>query len=877
MARRLKRTAADVDAEIDAHLAACIDHLIAGGMTPEDARAEAVRRFGDLESARLLLHTRTRDGFDLRDWVDGLVQDLRYVLRGLRRSPALSTGVIVTLALGLGLTATVFRIADQVLLRPPAGVSGAHDIRAVETDAVFGGGPPRRATQFSYPDARRVIESGAFVSAAMYTPPRQARDGAGRDILTSAADDAYFPLLAVRLVAGRGFDAREATPGTDIAVAIVSDAYWTSALGRAPLDQRPTVTIAARQYDVVGITAPGFVGIDLDPVDVWLPMGAVTLGRGYMNGVEIPWYRSEMLRGLRVLGRLPSGTSPSAIVARLEAAFAGADGGTQHPPRVARLEPIVPVGQGGRNQAPNRLLARLSGVAVLVLLIASANVVNLLLARGLRRYQEIAIRLALGATRARVVRLLVLESVLLATVSGGAAIVAALWTAEALRRLLFPDAQWTAAALDERTLLFTGLLALVAGLAAGVVPALQSTHVSLTAGMGGSRARGSRRARRTRAILVVAQTALSLALLIGSGLLVRSLIELNTVDLGFEPGGLVTASLGGGLGFGDDTPAGHVSAADAAARLASHPAVEQVAQASIVPFGATAVMDIRVPGASGAPDEGRQPSWSAVGPGYFDAVGIRLVRGRLFDTRDIAGEPVALVNEPMASAYWPDGEIPPGACILAPLIGCARVIGVVSGVTDSPAREPDMSFYVPLDGVNRSARALIIRTAGNRTDDAAAAVRAMLPVDQRVAIEVVSERVSRALRPWRTATWLFGALGAVALVLAGIGVYSVMSYTASERTQELGIRVVLGAARKSVTWLIVADGLRWTLAGSLLGMGLAAAAGRTLGALLHGVSPFDPLVYLAAGLVLVLSSLVAMLALARRAAGVDPLKALRGD
>jgi predicted permease len=877
MTRRIKRTAADVDAEIDAHLQARIDQLVARGMTEEVARVEATRRFGDLEAARTLLHTDTRDGADLREWVVRLRQDLLYVVRGLRRSPALTVGVIVTLGLGLGPTATVFRVADQVLLRPPAGVRGAHDIRVVEAEVVLGSGSVPRATRFSYPDARRLVDARAFAQAAIYTTPRLAQDAAGRDILTSAVDSAYLPLLGARLQSGRGFDTSETVPGADIAVAIVSDAYWISALGRASLDTRQTVTIGTRQYDIVGVAAPGFVGIDLDPVDVWLPLGAVTLGRGQINGIEIPWYQSEMLRSLRVIGRLPAEGPAGAVVDRLAAALAGADRSLQRPKRVARLEPIVPVGGSGPNDASNRLLARLSGVALLVLLIAGANVVNLLLTRGVRRHQEMAIRLALGATRARIARLLILESALLAVASAGAALGAALWTAEALRRLLFPDAHWTAAAFDERTVLVTGALALTAGFAAGIVPALQATHVSLAAGLSGSRVRGSGLARRTRAALVVVQTALSLALLIGSGLLVRSLIELNTVDLGFQPAGLVTASFEGGLGVAEATTTGHLSAADAAVRLVGHPAVAQMAQASIVPFGATAVMDVRVLGAAAAPDDGRQPSWSAVGPGFFDVMGMRLVHGRSFDTEGAAGESVAIVNEPMARVYWPDGEIPSGACVLAPLVGCARIIGVVSGATDSPARAPEMRFYVPLDRMNHAAQALIIRAPANRADDATAAVRAILPAGQRATIEVVTARIDRAVRPWRTATWLFGALGVVALLLAVIGVYSVMSYTASERAQELGIRVVLGATSGSVTRLVVVDGLRWTFVGAATGIGLAAASARTLHSLLHDVSPFDPLVYVGAAGCLIIAALAAILPSARRAARVDPLEALRSE
>lgn len=870
---------AEIDEELRAHLEARVEHLVARGMTPDAARAEALRRFGDLERGRDAIRDAARSSFRI-GWTDvthDFAHDIRYVARGLLRSPTLTLGVTATLALGLGINTAVFRVADFALFRAPAGVARPGDLRWLESSISIGGGAPMKATVFSYPDAAAVVGAGAFAPAAMYVL-RAGHDADGRDLALCYVDDGYVPTLGLRLSAGRAFTPQETRPGSDRPAAIVSDRYWRDRFGAVPLSGDASVTLAGRRYPIVGVMPKAFTGVDLDPIDVWLPLGVGDFGSGTVNGVPITWYQTDMLRAIHVIGRLPASGAETATADQLSAAFAALRPGDTDVVRRAVLHPIVPVGGASLSTETRTLLAELSVVAVVILAIACANAVNLLLARGLRRRQEIAIRLAIGASRVRVSRLLMIESLMLATLGGTAALIAGLWTSEALRRLLFPDAKWTASPADDRTLIATGLLTLAIGVIAGLVPAAQTTAPDLVTGLKREQTRGGGRTAVTRAALVVAQTALSLTLLIASGLLVRSLVKLNQVPLGFDQAGLVTASFESGVA--DRRPGPGLQATDMAARLAATAAdrVQATAGASVVPFGSTSVMTMKVIGSSYTPPDRELPRWAAVDGGYFRLMRTRAVWGRVINGDDTAGsEPVAVINETMAKQYF-DGPVPPNACIQTSGLPCLRIVGVVEDVRDTPSGgAPPMRYYLPLAQEGNGAKGLLVRTSADQAHGVAAEMRAMVPAGQRVTIEVVSDRVARALRPWRTATWLFGMLGVLALALACLGVYSVMNYVASERTQEMGMRLVLGATGLDVVRLIVGNGVKLAFIGAFAGILVSAIASHYLSALLFGVSPFDPATYIGAAASLIVASAAAVLSPALRASRVDPVTALRHD
>lgn len=864
----------DIDEEIHAHLDLRIEHLVSGGMTRTEARVEALRRFGDLEAGRaaLLAQARAeRRRRRVRDTIEQLLQDARYAARALVRTPAFSLGVVTTLALGLGINSATFRVADQVLFRPPAGVRAPSTVRRVEASITRGKGQPQRATSFSYNDVRAVAASNAFSAVATYSPQRSQREPDGAELAVLSVDAAYFPLLGVTPVQGRNFTVEEAEPLAARGVAIVSFNWWQSGMGGAPLSEHSTVTVRDRVYQVIGVAPRGFIGIDLDPIDIWVPHGDGNLGEGTINGVVIPWHRLDSALPLRLIGRVGVDQTDSLVNDRLAAAFLARDQETGRPLRTPVLRGIVPVGDSVRNQDANRLLGRLTGVAAIVLLLACANTINLLLARGLRRRQELGIRIAIGASRARIVRLLVVESLLLATAGGIAAGVSGFWIAGALRRLTFPDARWTSTALDERTLLFTAAMTVLAGMTAGLLPALQVTGSNLSGGLKDGVARGGVRSRTTRAALIVVQTAMSLALLVTSGLLVLSLVRLNAVHLGFDPDGLITISVNGAL-FGKAEPI-----AQEGARLSAMPGVREVALAAVPPFGTTAVMSVSVPGSTFVRESlDDQTQYSIVSDNYFAVLGTRITRGRSFLPSDVAGaEQVAVVNEAMLRNYWPRGD-PFSSCIL--MSGrCPRVVGVVEDVRDGPGARAPMRFYLPLAQDARPAAVLLVRTSRADTAAVAAAARSLFPATRRAVIEIVAERVARALRPWRTATLLFVTLGIVALALAAVGIYSVMTYLVSERTYELGIRVALGATGGDVIRLIVASGGRVVALGGAIGLLTAAAISRVLKALLFGVSPFEPAVYALSFVAVTVLGILAMLPPARRAAGVNPVTALRSE
>ncbi len=883
-----RRSRDDLEAELQAHIAARVEYLVARGQSRDAAHAEAMRRFGDVDTTLAILQE-SADEKDRRLAIDerisSLRQDARFVLRGLRRSPAFAAGVIVTLTLGLGINSAVFRVADRVLLRAPAGVVDAASLRRVITSTPFAGGAPVESGTMSYPDAESILDSRAFRRAAAYAFARTPRLAGGREISGVYVDSGFFAMLGVRATVGRLFDANETQAGSEIPVAVLSYDLWQRELGGAPLTNATSITVSDKRYRVIGVTQRGFTGIDLDPIDLWLPFGVASLGRAVVNGTVIPWYRTNNLRAVRVVGRMMANATDARVATQAVTGIASVDKDHGRLARTLVLRPISSSPDGTAKDSGGRLIGRLAGVAILVLIIACANAANLLLARALRRRREIAVRLALGAARARVVRLLIVESILLGLIGGGAAALGGYWTGEGLRRLVFPDAKWATTAFDDRAIVFTLVIALVAGLIAGLAPALQLTNPDLVSALKDNRHQPGRRSHRTRAILVVVQTAFSVMLLIASGLLVRSLQKLNAISLGFDPDGLVTALVPTNTLMGrvlDPTAApipGRITAREVADRMRRHPAVRGLAMASTVPFGAQSSMDVSVPGRPRPEIEGRGngPFYIAVSPEYFSVMGTRLLRGRSFANSDDRGsQPVAVVGQTMAKVFWPNGD-PFNSCIL--LSGtCAQVVGIVEDVRDSRgAGTPPIRFYLPLSQHADSAAGVIVRTSADRAPTIASLLKAAIPSAQRPQVEVISDRVALALRPWRLATMLFTALGLVALVLACVGVYSVMSYVASERVHELGVRVVLGATSGDIVRLVLTGGLRLVGAGTLLGLAGAAAGAHLLESLLFAVSAHDPAVYAGAVGILCGMGIAATLVPALRVMNADPTVALRAE
>jgi len=702
----------------------------------------------------------------------------------------------------------------------------------------------------------------------------------------------FFPLLGVRAERGRFFgeeDDRVDAPGT----AVVSHEYWRAALGADPGVLGRTLEITGEPYTIVGVAPPGFTGVDLAPVDVWLPLlaaGVRLSGCGWVDSRR--WYcMSAVVRiapGADVAAARDEATA-LLVNGRRQGIQAGEYAAKEdmYPgdARVA-LDPLI-AARGPEASAESKVARWLGGVSVVVLLIACANVANLLLARGTRRRREIAVRLALGVGRTRLVGVIVVESLALALLGAVAAVALAHWGGDVVRRALLPGVLFPDPAFGGRALLFTLGAAVVAGLFAGVVPALQATRAVLAGDLSMGAGTTSGRRSRTRALLTVAQAGLSVVLLVGAGLFVRSVSAVRSLDLGLDVDRLLIATLEfrtRGSGFlGMEDPERNEVYASAMERLRGSPDVEAVAGTSS-PFQWGTGARLRVPGRDSLPRlPGGGPYVQDVTPSYLTTVGLRVLRGRDLSPSDGPGaERVALISETMSRTLWPDEE-PLGQCLL---VGdteeCTTVVGVVEDASRGQIREdPYMTYYLPLaQREGRTLQGLYIRTTGDPERTAAALAPVLRGMDPRVRFATVRslrEQIDPQTRSWTLGATMFSVFGLLALLVAAVGLYGVLAFDVAQRTRELGIRTALGAERTRLLRSVVLDGVRLALVGVALGLGVALAAAPRVGALLFEVSPRDPVVLSVVATTLVAVALLAALVPALRATRVDPVTALRTE
>ncbi|HVT38613.1 MAG TPA: ABC transporter permease [Gemmatimonadaceae bacterium] len=885
----------EMDDEIRLHLQERADQLQASGFTAQEAQAEALRRFGSLDDARARLHSsavKRERRLQVREHLDAIRQDVRYALRGLRKSPTFTIGVVTTLALGLGINSAVFRLLDQFFVRAPAAVHEPRTLRHVITTHADFGGELGERRGFSYPEARALTAVAAFGATGIYSRPAPQLLPDGRTVQVSSAGAGYMTLLGVHAWLGRLFTADELRPGREIATIILGFAYWHREFAEDRNVIGRSITVAGRAYQVIGVTPPEFIGVELDPVDMWVPLGAAHFGAMTVNGVTLPWYEGTWGRPLCVLARVRTGTPDQSAAAQARLALLGVPGigafgsGTDSRERV-ELRSLEAVRTGGANGTSVRVLTRVAVVAALILLMACANATNLLLSRALQRRREIAVRLALGVSRARLLRLLLMDGVALALIGSLVAITAGYWAAAALRTLLFPAARWTTAPLDARAALSTLVVALAVGIVVGLTPAVPSSRPDLVLALRGATSKPGRRSRHTRDALVVMQAALSVLLLVGAGLFVRSLQELAAVDLGMKPVGLLSASVDNGVpsatpprAAGTETVA---SIDEWVTRARSLPGVSVVAPASIAPLGAVSSVTIDIPGRDSTPDPDMGgPFITGTTADYFPALGMRVLGGRGILSTDGAGaDRIAVINRTMARTYWP-GRDPVGACFRIGGRGhpCSRIVGVVEDLRDKPmAPSAAMRYYVPLEQMSPAspARAVVVRVAPNHLTSVLPVLQRLTLNGRRLSIEVAESRVAGSLRPWRVGTAMFGGLGALALVLAGLGLASVLMYTFSERARELAVRMALGASGGSIVALVVRSGLRLVGTGFVIGAALSVLGSRVMTSVVFGTSVTDPFAYAVAGAVLFSAALVATIVPAWRAHNVDPAVTLRAE
>jgi len=802
-----------------------------------------------------------------------VLQDLRYALRTFARSPALVAAAVVCLALGIGANATIFGVVDTLLFRPPPHVLDPERVVRLYFRRRL---PPFGTTTSSitgYPLYTLIRESArAFDALAAYTYSQKASLGRGVDarrVRVVLASASYFPLLGVRPALGRFYLADEDRPDGP-AVVVLGYGFWRASFQNDSGILGRQLQLGRSSYTVVGVAPERFTGVNLENVDAWVPLTTATpelMGPGSLN-------RGSYF--LQIIGRLGPGGREAAereatLAFRAEDVYSGGDSNA-----VALLGPVQHA-RGPELSQNARVSMWLTAVSVIVLLVACANVANLLLARALQRQREIAVRLALGAARLRLARQLVTESVLLALAGGVAALLVTLWVGPVIRAFLLPDIPALASAVDGRVLLFTGGVALLTGFLAGLVPALQVGRADLTPALKAGAGEGRYRRSRLRSALLVGQVALTVTLIVGAGLFARSLRNVAGQDFGFDPAHTLLATM-------DLRAAGYRPAQinqlnlQMLARLEGLPGVEAAA-ATIGHFGWATASSVSVPGRDSIPQlKAGGPYYQRVTAGYFAAMGTP-VHGRAFTPAD-RGSPVAIVNETMARLLWP-GESAIGKCFL---VGsdkrCAGIIGVVPDARRFNAVEDaSMHFYVPFtDDSSEFITALVVRARG-RPQDLVAPVRAALQQTAAnlpyAAVTPLADLVAPSIRPWRLGTTMFGVFAGLALVLAAVGLYGVLSYTVAQRSHEIGIRMAMGARRGNVLGLMVGQGVKIAALGAGIGAVAALAGGRVLSSLLYGVSPRDPLVLLGAAVIPLVVAAIASYVPARRAAKVDPVVALR--
>jgi predicted permease len=871
---RSRREAEFAD-ELNGHLDANVRDNIRAGMTPGEARRAALLTLGGVEMTRETYREQQRVHV-----IDVFVRDLRYGARVLLKNPGFALAGMLILGLGIGANTAIFSVVNAVILRPLPFRDSARIMRVWHT-------PPQ--TFFTPPGERRIFvvspanyldweaQNHVFDRMALYRFRRYNITGQGEPeaLRTAVVTGEFFDILGVQALAGRTLGAADQAPDAPRAV-MLRESVWRTRFGGDPGAIGRSLTLNGEPCTIVGVVPERLA--HPERADLWVPLvwtpeeRAVRSNHTYLviahlrPGVSVAAAQAEM----------------TTISKRLEQQYPADDKGW------GAL--VVPLHEDLVGEV-RLLLMVLLGAVVFVVLIGSANLSNLLLAKTLGRSRELAVRTALGASRRRVIQQVLTETLLLAA-GGAAAGLAAGWLA--LRLLVTRLGQQMPRGgeidLDGRVLLFTCAVAVAAAVIAGVVPAWRLTRTNpndaLKQGMGRTSAAPTER--RVRDALVVCEVALALVLLAGAGLLLRTLMHLRTVDAGFDPRNLLTMSValpreqgrgGERLAFVDET----------LRRVRVLPGVESAAASDSLPFQGGSNLPFAIEGQPVVPLS-QQPivPVTTIQPGYVHAARMRVLAGRDFtDVDRSGGQLTVLISDAMARRFWPNQD-PVGRRIAFGLIpGAPRtIVGVVNDVKQLglTVKEPVAAAYLPFPQLMGDAPfqniALVVRTAAPAETVTPSIVRAIhglnadLPVRD---ILTMDDLIDQSIGPQRFAMGLISTFAGLAVLLAAIGIYSVLSYSVGQRIAEIGIRRALGAPAASVVGTIVGEGLRPALLGIVIGLGAAAALGSVMTTLLFGVGPRDSLTFAAVACAVVAVALVATLVPAYRATRIDPLQALRTE
>ncbi|MGH7677929.1 MAG: ABC transporter permease [Gemmatimonadaceae bacterium] len=824
-------------------------------------------------------------------------QDVQYALRGLRNKPGFTTAVVLTLALGIGANAAMFGVVDRLLFRAPSLMQDPDRVNRVYLVRTWDG-KENHGSWFQYTRYEDLSRwtSSFDVTAAMTENEMAVGVGENaREMVVGAVSASYWKLFPMQMALGRVFTAAEDTTPMGAPVVVLSHAFWESRYGGRDdvLGQR--LKIAKVDYEIIGVLPREFNALGEGRRRVaFVPITTFAATEFTWNPKDPHnWFQKYNISWMQMLARRKPGVTVEAATADLTNAFKRSyQKQRDMSPQTTLAEIAKPRAEAGALLAArgpqasevSKVARWVSGVSIIVMLIAAANVANLLLARALRRRREIAVRLALGVTRRRLFSQLITESVVLAVLGGLAGLAVAQWGGAFLRAQFLPADANVAVSGDGRTLLFATAAVLIVGLVTGLAPALHSGRGDLTTSLKSGAREGTYHRSRTRTALLIVQGALSVVLLVGAGLFVRSLDNVSSLRLGYDVDEL--------LWVGVEERNEKLSEAEKIAlrtRLAEDaralPGVANASRAVTVPFWMTWDEGIFVTGIDTAVLN-QMGSFRIQGaaPEYLATMGTRLLRGRFIESSDTKQSPlVMVVSETMAKKVWP-GKEALGQCVRvgADTNPCTTVVGIAEDIRASDDFTTDnlLYYYRPIAQTSNAGGGLFVRARGEAASVSETVRRALqkgMPGTSYVTVKPMAEIYGPTIKSWRLGATMFATFGVLALVLAAIGLYSVIAYSVTQRTHEMGVRVAFGAQVRDVVKLILGEGLRIAVVGVVIGGAVALYAGKWIAPLLFKVKPTDPAVFGGVIGMLLLAATFASLIPALRAARVDPNVALRSE
>jgi len=878
----------ELDDELRFHRGQLERDAVDAGASEREAKHDAARRLGNVTR----VHEDARDRWSW-PWLDHLFQDMRYAWRGIRRSPGFAIPVILTLGLGIGANAAMFGLIDRMMFRPYPYLRDPGSVHRVYLQSTFRGNRQFwGSTEYTrFLDFKKFSTTYQQIAAFSAGATAIGTGEDAREFRVAGVSASLWDFFNARPALGRFFTAAEDTTPRGADVAVLGYGYWTAQYDRRDVLGQ-TIRVGNITATIIGVAPEGFTGVsDGEAPAAYIPITTYAGSNANQRDRE-EYYTRYNWGWLYVMVRLKPGLTAEAAEQDLTSAYIRSwnaelefDGeGTP----VAIAQPRALAGPMKTAAGPNagleaKTLLWVSGVAVIVLLIACANVANLMLARLLRRQREIAVRLALGVSRGRLLMQTLTESLMLALLGCAAGLLIAQWGGATLRHLYAQQGAGEGIVTDGRILAVSLVAALLAALVTGVLPAVAATRADLASSLKSGAREGTHQKSRTRVALLVVQGAMSVVLLVGAGLFVQSLDKVKDMRLGFdaEPLLLVNRILRGVQLDSSARVQLSRRLLDAAQAL---PGVSEAALVSSVPFWSTSSTSLFVSGIDSVSRLGRFTYQTAT-PDYFTTTGTRILRGRPFASADREGAPrVAVLSESMARILWPSAEAL-GQCIRvgSDTLPCTEVIGIAEDAVQNSMLDNDkrLRYYLPLDQYfPANGNYMLVRMHGDpsrQVESVRLALQGAMPGESYVTVRPLIEIIDGERRSWQIGATMFAAFGVLALIVAAVGLYGVIAYGVAQRMHEMGVRIALGARSGDVVRLVMGQGMRVAGAGIVIGLGVALLVAPRVQPLLFQQSARDPVTYAAVGVVLLLVALLASALPARRATRADPNAALRAD